>query len=169
MTGNRRGLLACIVLTGVAVLVTGAAAQFEGMQIGELNGGDRLKSERQRELVAELARRHLGSTIHGESLADIATLQRLLDRRFISSEQVFELQSLGLVLGDVMASTLRLAWVAVDDEYGHSRALRFRQTDHLFFPVTMISKRVRTGVPVEIAAIYRKIADEVAELESRPR
>jgi len=71
------------------------------------------------------------------------------------------------VLGDVLARHPDLAWVVVDDDYGHSRALRFRTTVHLFFPVTMISKRVRLGDPVDVRALHDQVLAGVAKLQKR--
>ena len=172
-TGHRAvARLVCFLGVGLAVscvLAQSAAAQLEGMRFGELGGADQLKSERQRELVVALARRHLGVEIGEASRGDVRTLQRLLDEGVVGAGQTFELQSLGVVLGDVMAATLRLHWVVVDDEQGHSRALRFRESKNVFFPITMISRRVEGGLTVDVEALYRKTADAVAELERRPR
>ena len=63
-----------------------------------------------------------------------------------------------------MVRELGLQWVAVDDDFGHSRALRFESTDNLFFPVTMIWKRAKLGDPVDVETLFRSTADHVAKL-----
>jgi hypothetical protein len=153
-------------------LVLGCAGQAVAQLppvVQALGPADRLKSERQREQVGTLARRHLGRPLRSEGTSDLAVLQRLLDERIVAPDDVFGLQALGVVLGDVMARTLPLHWVAIDDDRGHSRALRYRETDALFFPVTMISKRIQNHETVRVRALYDLVAGEVARLEARRR
>jgi len=114
-----------------------------------------------------LARRHLGTPLTGGEIRDLETLQRLLDGRFIDREDVFDQQALGLALGDVMAKNLDLHWVVVDDDYGRSRALRWKEEEDLFFPVTLISKRIQQRRPVEVDDLYDTVADRVATLKAR--
>ena len=73
-------------------------------------------------------------------------------------------QVLGLVLGDVMAQNLNLKWIIIDDKIGHSRALRFKDTQPIFFPITMISKRMTAKEKVNIQALYDPVAAEVEKL-----
>jgi hypothetical protein len=162
-----------VVLVAVA-LVAGAALARNGIDFGttkitSLSSGDRLKSDGQRQRVDGLARRRLGSGFGSGPEADLRLLQRLFDERVVARDQLFELQAMGVVLGDVMVEKLRLRWVSIDDDAGHSRALRFRETEHLFFPVTMISKRAKLGDPVNVQALFDKTAEHVAVLERRPR
>ena len=75
-------------------------------------------------------------------------------------------QSLGVVLGDVIPQNLHLAWIVLDEEIGHSRALRWRDTQPIFFPVTMISKRMAAREKVDIQNLYQGVADQVEALEA---
>jgi len=159
--------LVVLVLALLAGWPGSAAAQLEGMRISELGSGDRLKSDGQRKMVRDLARRHLGAQLETGDPANLRTLQRLLDAAFVKPDQTFEMQAMGVVLGDVLAVQRDLDWVAVDDDYGHSRALRFRETEHLFFPVTMISKRVRLGDRVDVRALYDQVVANVEKLKKR--
>jgi hypothetical protein len=59
-------------------------------------------------------------------MKDLPVLQRLIDDRAFSKTQTYELQSLGIAFGDVLASELRLQWVMVTDEYGTDPTLRFK-------------------------------------------
>jgi len=132
--------------------------------VQSLRDGDRRRLERQRGFAEELARRHVGAALRGGALDDLRILQTLIDQRVIASDQSFELQALGVVLGDVLAEHLDLAWVIVDDEYGRTRALRFGTRDDVFFPITMISRRYEKNIPVDVAELYRSIEAKVAEL-----
>ena len=122
--------------------------------------------DRQRDFVRAVARRHVGSKLSGESLDDLRILQSILDQKVLRPEQTYELQALGVALGDVMAAQLDLRWVLVDDEYGTSRALQYGLGRNFIFPVTMISKRAEKLLPVSVAELYQKTVDTVAELDS---
>lgn len=120
-----------------------------------LDEAGRRHNEQQREIVAALARRYVGAEPRG-TRADLRILQRIIDTGVLDATRTYELQALGVVLGDVLAEELGLDWVVVRDEYGRSRALRFGDTDNLIFPVTMISKRIEAGLPVDVEALYEK-------------
>jgi hypothetical protein len=136
-----------------------------GPTIEPLRPSDRSKNERQRELVAERTRRHLGIPLHPGQRSDLGILQRLLDSRAVKADDVYAQQALGVVLGDVMVAQMPLEWVSLHDEFGPARALRYRESDQLFFPVTMISKRLANREKVEIRALYEIIEDLVETLE----
>jgi hypothetical protein len=143
-------------------------AQVGPRLIGAPGPSDQMKSERQRKLVDELSRRNLGTPVYGREKRDLDTLQRLLDDGFVRRDDVFAQQSLGLVLGDIMVANMKLEWVVVDDDFGHSRALRYRGSDQLFFPITMIPKRLKAGERIRMRALYALVEDRVRILDERP-
>ena len=140
-----------------------------GSDLRTFGDSDRRKSERQRKLVSDLARRHVGTEPHRGSREDLVVLQDIIDGRFLATDQVYELQSLGVVLGDVMAEQLGLEWVVVSDEYGRSRALHYGALDDYFFPVTMISRRYEKNIPVDVAELYKETEREITALQKRGR
>ena len=144
-----------------------AWAQFKPRTVEELQSPDLIKSQRQRELADQLARRHLGTPLTGGEIRDLVTLQRLLDGRWVGKEDVFSQQVLGLAFGDVLAKNLDLHWVVVDDDYGHSRARRWKKEEDIFFPITMFSKRIAQRRPVQVDDLYDEIADRVATVKAR--
>ena len=155
-------LLATLTFLGLA---TASSAQVH-RTIESLGPSDLMKSERQRQRADELALRFLGTPLRGGDLRNLKIVQRILDGGFISKEDVMDQQSLGVVLGDVMAQNLHLTWIVVDDKIGRSRALRWRDTQPIFFPVTMISKRVSAGEKVNTEALFKTVSDEVDALEA---
>jgi hypothetical protein len=128
-----------------------------------LSGADRDILRTQRNVVDELARRHVGSTLTAGGLQDLRVLQQLIDLRVLKPDQTFELQALGVALGDVMAAQLGLDWVGVQDELGRSRGLRLGETQVVIFPVTMISKRVELDVDFTLDELYRKSRKTIEE------
>jgi len=150
--------------TGVPAGAGGAldlAPESGHRTIGALEASDERMMRRQRAAVDELARRHVGTPLTGGRLDDLRVIQELLDQRAVPSDEIFELQALGVVLGDVMERQLGFEWVIVEDELGRSRALRFEDTDTLVFPITMISKRVERDVRFTVDELYDK-AEEIA-------
>jgi hypothetical protein len=153
---------------------TGALGHFEtdlsGARVSRyhaLSGVERRRLQEQRELVRELARRHVGSPTTGRSLEDLRLIQTIVERADLERDQTWELQALGVALGDVMASQLGLEWIAFQDEYGRSRALRLGDTDVVIFPITMISKRIEAGLPVDVHELWEKTRRTLRE--ARPR
>ena len=140
----------------------------EKTQIRPLEPSDRQQMARQRELVGELARRHVGTPLSGGSLEDLRVLQDILDQRLLGADQVYELQALGVVLGDVMAEQLSLSWVVVDDELGRSRALRYRTSPNLLFPVTMISRRLQFEERFSVLELYEDAEQSVVVFAATP-
>jgi hypothetical protein len=132
-----------------------------------LSGLEQRRLREQRQLVGELARRHVGSPLSGSSLEDLRVIQTIVDRADLAPDQTYELQALGVALGDVMAAQLGLEWIAFEDDYGRNRALRLDETEVVIFPVTMISKRVEAGLPVDVDELWQKARRTVRE--ARPR
>lgn len=126
-----------------------------------LTSADRELMRRQRAWVDEQARRYVGMSMTGRSLEDLRALQILVDRALPAPDQTWQLQALGVVLGDVMAAQLGLTWVVLEDDLGRSRALRLDETDVVLFPVTMISKRVELDVPFRVEDLYQKAVHTV--------
>jgi uncharacterized protein DUF3806 len=99
-----------------------------------------------------LAARFPGACLHGTT-ADLVLLQRLLDRRGLKPTQTYELQCVGVAFGNVLAREAGLHWIMVTDEYGHDPALQYQRSSLIVFPLTMISKRVEAGEPVDLARL----------------
>ncbi len=153
-----------VALAWSLLLAAAAEAQDLVRRVESLSFTERQRLQQQRAFVAELARRHVGTSTRG-SLQDLRILQTLVDSERVAPHEIWELQCLGVALGDVMASQLDLDWVMLVDRKGHSRALRYRDTDRLVFPVTMISKRVARGVPVDVRELFEKTAAEIRRLD----
>lgn len=132
--------------------------------VEQLGATDERKSQGQRDLVEALTRRHVGIAPSGGGLGDLQLLQKILDQGVLKKDQSFDLQALGVTLGDVMAKQLGLKWVVVNDEYGRTRALQFGTNEDVFFPITMISRRYEAEIFVDVEALYAKMEVEVERL-----
>jgi Domain of unknown function (DUF3806) len=136
---------------------TGAASSAEQeYRLGKLGPVDTQFMEQQRARIDELARFDLGKQLQGDKANDLGILQTLLDRRLVRADQTLELQAMGVVMGDLLASELNMEWVIYEDRYGRSRALKIKYSDNFLFPITMISRRAEVGADVQVEKIYGK-------------
>ena len=97
----------------------------------------------------------------------LGLLRAVLQANLYSVEQTYELQCLGIVLGDALVQEMGMEWVMVDDEYGRTPAVRLANTSLILFPQTMISKRVERGEDVDVFNLFNGVASEVERLQAR--
>ncbi|MEQ1565177.1 MAG: DUF3806 domain-containing protein [Myxococcota bacterium] len=98
----------------------------------------------------------------------LGLIRALLAAGVFRPAQTAELQSLGIVLGDALVQHVEGGeWVTVEDEYGRDPAVRIRGTTVLLFPLTMISKRVEAGEPVDVFALFNGLLDHIDDLRTR--
>ena len=130
-------------------------------------------SEPTAEDLAHLAKQRafIESYLSDESRANYQTaagklglLRALLQAQVFRPDQTWNLQSMGIVLGDALAQELGLRWVMVEDEYGRDPALSVPGRSALVFPLTMISKRVEAGQPVDVFDLFNWAAQQARDL-----
>jgi hypothetical protein len=133
-----------------------------------LSGEDRMRLTRQEAVVLKLIQSRYGedATLK-HSKTDFTLLQKLIDDKALRPDQTYELQCLGIALGQVYAAETPLRWVMVEDEYGRDPALQYPDTTIILFPLTMISKRVEQGREVDVADIFRGTMDLVAKTKEK--
>lgn len=130
-----------------------------------LTEADRRALVAMRERAAALARRHVGSVPRGVPF-DLSIVQEILERAELAASDTSDLQALGVVMGDVLAAEYGMRWVKVADQYGRTAALRYRSDEHLFFPVTWVSKRVEAGLDVDVRALYGDLEALVRRIDA---
>lgn len=94
----------------------------------------------------------------------LAVIRANLAQGWVSAEDTWKLQSLGVALGDALAQDLMLDWVTVDDEYGRQPALSWPGTSILLFPLTMISQRLEEGEALDIDTMYETTRERLTEI-----
>jgi hypothetical protein len=158
------------IIRGILVLwLSCAAAGSLGQQavhISELSKLDREFMAQQVQLLQDLAATKLGRRFSGDRDRDLDLLQTLLDRQLVRSNQVRELQAMGVVMGNLLAAELEMHWVIYEDNQGRSRALRYKNSDNYLFPITMIARRREVGNQTPVIDIYQKAYDIIDR--SRP-
>ncbi len=128
----------------------------------ELSDADQARLDTQRRIVLEALKEKYGIMELRKDKTDLALLQRLLDDKVFSDSQTIELQSMGIVFGDVLSSELGLRWFMITDEYGTDPTLLIPETQVNFNALTMISKRVERGDAVDVNRLY-----QIVEAESK--
>jgi hypothetical protein len=99
----------------------------------------------------------------------LPVLQRLIDERVFNKAQTYELQCLGVALGDVLASELPLRWVMVTDEFGTDPTLRFKQMTLQVNALTIISKRIERDEQVSVQWLLDQTREQLAVNEKKFR
>src|SRR5438067_7319784 len=76
---------------------------------------DRL--QQQRAVVEGILAEHYTGAALDRSTVDLALLQQIVDDQVLHPSQTYELQCLGIALGDVLAEACALHWTMVEDQY----------------------------------------------------
>jgi hypothetical protein len=136
-------------------------------KFSELSIDDQMRLERQRALVAAEAKKRYGTPQLARTKADLPVLQRLIDNHAFSRTQTYELQSLGVAFGDVLASELPLRWVMVTDEFGTDPTLRFKDTTIQVNALTMISKRIERDEHPDVFYLLKTTHEQLPALAKK--
>lgn len=95
----------------------------------------------------------------------LGLLRSLLEDGMIHPHQTYDLQCMGVVLGDAFVDHFGFEWVMVEDSYGRDPAIRLPDTSIILFPLTMISKRIERGEAVDVFDLFNGIADELESMK----
>jgi hypothetical protein len=94
----------------------------------------------------------------------LGLLRALLERRVFQPTQTYELQCMGIVLGDALVQHCGVEWRAVEDQYGRDPCVQVPGSTVVLFPLTMISKRVEKGEAVDVFDLFNKTDAKIQEL-----
>ena len=100
------------------------------------------------------------------AVGKLGIVRAILQSNVYKPHQTYELQCLGIVLGDAFVQEIGMEWVMVEDEYGRDPAIRLAGTSVILFPLTMISKRIERGEEVDVFDLFNGIAAKVEELKA---
>jgi hypothetical protein len=101
------------------------------------------------------------------SAGKLGVIRAVLDAKAFRADQTFELQGLGIILGDALAKELGMKWMMVEDQYGTSPCLVLEGTSIVLYPQTMISKRIERGETLDVFELFNWTAAKVAELRTK--
>lgn len=155
--------LAWLVILGAACFLAGQSDSNSPSRprFSELSPKDNERLNQQRAVVADASRQRYGTTSLTRTKKDLPILQCLLDDKVFDGSQTYQLQSLGVAFGDVLATELSLHWVMITDEYGTDATLRFKNTSININALTMISKRVENGERVDVFQLLEQTQESL--------
>ncbi len=109
---------------------------------------------KQRNRLEKITRKHFGQQLKvGEK--NFPLLQRLVDEKTIPVDDTLELQAMGVILGDIFVEYHKnLSWRVYEDEQGKSHAVCVDESQHCLFPVTMLSRRIESGLKPNVKRIF---------------
>src|SRR5262249_1964061 len=109
-------------------------------KITAVNEADQKRLRDQRAVIE----RYLGNEDSKEkyktAAGKLGTIRAILQGNVLKPDQKYELQCLGIVLGDVFVQDMGMEWIMVEDEHGRDPAVRLPKTTISLYPLTMISK-----------------------------
>ena len=159
---------AAALAVGLLVAQSGNPQSGLGPKFNSLSPQDSARLDKQRLLVAAAVKQHYGGILT-RSQKDLPLLQKLIDDSVFNKTQTYELQSIGIVFGDVLVSALPLHWVMITDESGTDPTLRYKNTSANINAMTMISKRVEQGRRVNLQELLVNTREGLVEFEKNSR
>lgn len=140
-----------------------------GQKIEPLNAEDLARIANQRAVIerylsgdAENLRKY--QTAAGK----LGLLRALLERGVFQPTQTYELQCMGIVLGDALVQHWGVEWLewrAVEDDHGRDPCVQVPGTTIVLFPLTMISKRIERGEKVDVFNLFNQSGAKIEELK----
>lgn len=151
-----------LVFSLMAILATTTAMALD-QRILPLSSTDIAAQAKQRAVVERFLSKEDLRDKYPTAAGKLGTLRELLRTKVFSAKQTYELQSMGIVLGDVFVQDMGFKWVIVQDAQGRDPALQYKDSTVLLFPLTMISKRIERGEEVDVFQLYNGIAAEASK------
>jgi hypothetical protein len=128
-----------------------------------LSAEDEARLAKQRAVVeAHLADDEENRRRYTTPAGKLGLLRALLEAKVFKPTQTWELQCMGIVLGDVFVQKCGWLWRMVVDEYGRDPCVKVPGSSVILFPLTMISKRIERGEEVDVFELYNLASGDAA-------
>ena len=136
-----------------------------GQRIEPLNDDDPARICKQRTVIE----RYLGGDAENLrkyqfAAGKLGLLQALLERGVLQPTQTYELQCMGIVLGDALVQHCGVELRAAEHEDRRDPCVQLPGTTVVLFPLTMISKRVERGEQVDVFDLFNQSRAKIEEL-----
>lgn len=132
-------------------------------RITALTEADQQRLRDQRAIIEKYLGNEDSKQKYKTAAGKLGTIRAVLQAGIFKPDQTYELQCLGIILGDAFVQELGMEWIMVEDEYGRDPAVRMPNTSIILYPLTMISKRVERGEQVDVFELFNGIAALVEE------
>ncbi|HKS07247.1 MAG TPA: DUF3806 domain-containing protein [Gemmatimonadaceae bacterium] len=139
-------------------------AGASGQTVSPLTTSDTNRLVTQRAVIEQYLGDDQSRENYKQAAGKLGTIRALLEQNVFQPNQTYELQCMGIVLGDAFVQHLGMEWIMVQDERGNDPAVRLPGTTLILYPLTMISKRVERGETVDVFDLFNGVADQVGDL-----
>ena len=136
---------------------------MENQKISDLTAEDELLLQKQRAVIEEYLSNEEARRKYETPAGKLGAIRTILRAGVFKRDQTYNLQCLGIVLGDVFVQKMKMEWIMVEDENGRDPAIRMPGTSIILFPLTMISKRIERGEEVDVFDLFNRLANWVEE------
>ena len=138
----------------------------QGQQkVSALSQADVERLDKQRTVITRFLADDDSRAKYQKVAGKLGTLRVLVAQKKFLPTQTYELQCMGIVLGDAFVQEMGMEWVMVEDELGTDPAVRLPGTTIIIFPLTMISKRVERGETLDVFDLFNGVADQIDRLK----
>ena len=137
--------------------------------IMELTNNDLAGLNKQRSVIERYVHKDDLNTKYRTPAGKSGTLRALIEAKVFKKNQTYELQSMGVILGDTFVQEMGFHWVVLEDEYGRDPAIKYKKTSIILYPLTMLSKRIENGEDFDVFEIFNGTAAKVDELIEKER
>ncbi|HYV65024.1 MAG TPA: DUF3806 domain-containing protein [Myxococcales bacterium] len=144
-----------------ALSKAGDAAQ----KVTALTRSDEERLAKQRAVVEKYLGNEQSKEKYKTAAGKLGLLRALIEQRVFKPTQTYELQCMGVVLGDAFVQQLEMEWVMVEDSSGRDPAVRVPKRSIILYPLTMISKRIEKGEKVDVFELFNGVAERVEALK----
>jgi hypothetical protein len=134
-------------------------------KITALTDADQQRLRDQRAIVERYLGTEDSKQKYKTAAGKLGTIRAILQAGVFKRDQTYELQCLGIILGDAFVQELGMEWIMVEDEHGRDPAVRLPGTSIILYPLTMISKRIERGEQVDVFELFNGVAAQVDELK----
>lgn len=136
-------------------------------KISNLTPADEKRMEDQRAVIKRFVGSEDSKRKYETAAGKLGTIRAILQGKFFKPDQTYELQCLGIVLGDALVQEMKMEWIMVEDEYGRDPAVRMPGTTIILFPLTMISKRIERGEQVDVFDLFNSSVDQIEAIQRK--
>lgn len=151
-------LLGPALLTVVFSTITSPVLADDKPALSALTWMDKAYLDRQRALIEDITKFEYGAPLR-RNASDLRSLSRIIEGQLVNQTETKQQQALGVALGDIFTTELKMHWQVYDDADGKSLAVCMPKTTHCLFPVTMISKRMRLGAKPNVNKLFERGKD----------
>lgn len=142
-----------------------APKNLSELKIGALNAEDRARLTKQRLVIERFLRDDESREKFKTAQGKLDLLRELLDVGVYGRNQPYELQCLGVVLGDVFVLNQGMEWITFEDESGRDLAVRVPDRRIYLLPLTMISKRIERREKFNLVELYEGAVAQVEKMK----